>query len=177
MVTGAGGANAIVGIYNAPTKVIPADYDLEIAEIDENTLNEIVFAYGGDENVEDEAVLLLNKADLRKFANVRVDGKAVYKITKKGNEGTLAYADGGVAVDYIINSACTAHTTASTAVPTMVYGRLGAYEFPIFSDIEIEESSDFKFKQGIIAYRAEAFVGGNVAAYKGWMRIKKQIAG
>lgn len=178
IIAGAGTANTICGIYNAPTKVIPADYDLEVAAIDANTLNDIVFSYGGEEDVEEDAVLILNKADLKAFADVRGDNaKAVYKITKNGNTGTLGYAEGGVEVTYIINSACTALSTASTAVNTMVYGRLGAYELPIFSDIEIEESSEFKFKQGIIAYRAEAFVGGNVAAYKGWMRIKKQIAG
>ena len=137
-----------------------------------------MFSYGGEENVEDEAVLILNKADLKAFADVRGDNaKAVYKITKRGNTGTIGYAEGGVEVEYIINSACTALSTASTAVNTMLYGRLGDFEMPIFSDIEIEESRDFKFKQGMIAYRAEAYVGGSVAAYKGWMRIKKQIAG
>lgn len=178
IIAGAGTANTICGIYNAPTKVIPADYDLEVAAIDANTLNDIVFSYGGEEDVEEDAVLILNKADLKAFADVRGDNaKAVYKITKNGNTGTLGYAEGGVEVTYIINSACTALSTASTAVNTMVYGRLGAYELPVFSDIEIEESTDFKFKAGMIAYRAEAYVGGNVAAYKGWMRIKKQIAG
>ena len=177
IIVGAGSANTICGIYNAPAKVIPAGYDLDVAAIDASTLNAIVFAYGGEEDVEEDAVLVLNKADLKAFADVKADGKAVYKITKSGNTGTLGYAEGGVEVTYIINSACTALSTASTAVPTMVYGRLGAYELPVFSDIEIEESADFKFKAGMIAYRAEAYVGGNVAAYKGWMRIKKQIAG
>lgn len=178
IITGAGGANAIVGIYNAPTNVIPADYDLEIATIDANTLNDIVFSYGGEEDMEDGAVLVLNKVDLKAFADVRGDNaKAVYKITKKGNTGTIGYAEGGVEVEYIINGACTAHATASTAVPTMVYGRLNAFDMPIFSDITIEEDTSYKFKQGMIAYLAEAYVGGGVAAYKGWMRIKKQIAG
>ena len=79
IVTGAGGTNAIVGIYNAPTEVIPAGYDLEISEIDASTLNDIVFGYGGEENVEEDAVLVLNKADLKAFADVKADGKAVYK--------------------------------------------------------------------------------------------------
>ena len=177
IITGAGGANAIVGIYNAPTKVIPADYDLDIAEINADTLDDIVFSYGGDENVEEDGVLVLNKVDLKAFADVKVDGKKVYKITRKGNTGVISYADGGTEVEYIINGACTAHAKAENGAFTMVYGRTGDFEMPIFSDLTIEEDTSYKFKQGMIAYLAEAYVGGSVAAYKGWMRIKKQIAG
>lgn len=178
IIAGAGTADTITGIYNAPANVIPADYDLPLAGIDENTLNAIVFAYGGDEDVEDGAVLVLSKKDLQAFANLRnANLEPVYTVTKRGNSGTIKYAKNGTEVEYILNSACNSLSTATTAVPTMVYGRLGAYEMPIFSDIEIEESREYKFKQGIIAFRGEAYVGGNVAAYKGWMRIKKQIAG
>lgn len=33
--------------------------------------------------------------------------------------------------------------------------------------------AEYKFKQGQIAHRAEMYVGGNVAAYNGFVRIKK----
>ena len=176
IVAGAGTTNTLTGIYNAPAKVIPTSYDMEMTAIDEDTLNEIVFAYGGDEDVEGDAVLILSKADLRAFSNVKNgDKKRIYKITKNGNTGTIEYVDGGVAVDYIINSACNSLSAEqeSTAVYTMVYGRLGAYEMPIFSDIEILESTDYKFKEGMIAFKGSIFTGGNVAAYKGWLRVKK----
>ena len=179
MVIGAGTANTLTGIYNAPEKVIPADSDLEVSVIDENTLNDIVFAYGGDEDVEDEAVLVLSKKDLRAFSNVRFeDGRKAYKITKRGNTGTIEEADGGVSVEYIINSACKSLSSADTAIDsnTMVYGRTESYEFPIFSDLAIKEDGSYRFKQGNIAFRGVIFVGGNVAAYKGWMRIKKVAA-
>lgn len=176
IIAGAGTTNTLTGIYNAPTNVIPADSDLEVAEIDEDTLNDIVFAYGGDEDVEDGAVLVLSKADLRAFSNVKtMDTKRVYKIEKRGNTGTISYADGGVGVDYIINSACNSLSSDDTATGThtMVYGSPKAYEMPIFSDLEIKESTDYKFKEGNIAFRGVIFTGGNVGAYKGWMRIKK----
>ncbi|MGN1167210.1 MAG: phage major capsid protein [Lachnospiraceae bacterium] len=179
IIAGAGTTNTLTGIYNAPANVIPTDSDFEVSAIDEDTLNNIVFAYGGDEDVEDEAVLVLSKADLRAFSNVKNgDLKRVYKIEKRGNTGTISYADGGVGVDYIINSACNSLSAEATAAGkyTMVYGRPGAYELPIFSDLEIKEDSSYKFKEGNIAFRGVVFLGGNVGAYKGWMRIKKKAA-
>lgn len=175
LITGAGSTNTIQGIYNAPEKCCPAASDVTITAIDADTLNTIVFALGGDEDVQAGAVLTLNKKDLEAFAKVRVDGKAVYKITKTGNTGTLGYADGGVTVDYIINSACAALSADGTAAAanTMVYGALDTYEMPVFSDITIEESKDYKFKQGIIAYRGDVYIGGGVAAYKSFIRVKK----
>lgn len=179
IIAGAGATNTLTGVYNAPEKVIPKAYDKELGTIDADTLSDIVFAYGGDEDVEDSAVLVLSKSDLRAFANVkREDGKKVYKITKNGNVGTIEEADGGVAVDYIINSACNSLSSGTTEAGTytMVYGNPSAYEMPIFSDIEIKEDESYKFKEGLIAYRGSVFVGGNVAAYKGWLRIKKKTA-
>lgn len=179
IIAGAGTTNTLTGIYKAPANVIPVASDVEVAEIDENTLNDIVFGYGGDEDVEDEAVLILSKADLRAFANVKTtDTKRVYKIEKKGNTGTLSYADGGVGVDYIINSACNSLSSAGTAAGeyTMVYGRPKAYELPIFSDLVIKEDGSYKFKEGMIAFRGVIFTGGNTAAYKGFSRIKKVAA-
>lgn len=179
IIAGAGTTNTLAGIYKAPANVIPADSDLEVSVIDADTLNDIVFAYGGDEDVEDDAVLVLSKADLRAFSNVKgADDKRIYKIEKRGNTGTISYADGGVGVDYTINSACNSLSSAAVAADsyTMVYGRPKAYELPIFSDLEIKESADYKFKDGNIAFRGVIFVGGNTAAYKGWMRVKKVSA-
>lgn len=37
----------------------------------DDTLDEIIYSYGGDEEVEDVAVLILSKKDLKKFAKLR----------------------------------------------------------------------------------------------------------
>ena len=58
----------------------------------------------------------------------------------------------------------------------MEYVSLSSYELPFFSPLEIEESRDYKFKQGIIAYRGDVIVGGTVSKYKGFVRIKKKVA-
>lgn len=180
IVAGLGGANQIRGIFNAPTNVIPTESDLSISEIDETTLDKIVFGYGGSENVEGGAYLFLNKIDLAAFAAIRAtDGKKLYtiKIDENGNTGTIS-SDNSYAVRYIINSICPALSNSGTAADTycMAYGKPAAYEMPIFSPVTVEESRDFKFKSGQICYRGSVWVGGNVAAYKGFVRIKKVAA-
>lgn len=180
IVAGAGTAKTLTGIYHAPANVIPAESDKEIAAIDADTLTDIVFAYGGDEDVENEAVLILSKKDLQAFSRVRFeDGRKAYKITRHGNTGTIEETDGGSAVSYIINSACKSLSTADTAAGeyTMVYGNPNVYELPIFSDLEISEDGGIsKFKEGLICFKGVIFAGGNVGAYKGWMRVKKVSA-
>ena len=182
-IIGAGTTNTIKGIYNAATNVMPTSTgtaDIELADIDIDTLNTIVFAYGGDESVESEQVLILSKKDLEKFAKIKTnDDKFVYKVTRNGQTGTIAYANGGLEVPYIINSACgvlSAETTSNGAY-TLVYGSLSSYEMPIFSALEIEESRDYNFKKGMVAYRGDIIIGGTVSKYNGFVRVKKLTSG
>lgn len=172
---GDGSTGKFKGIFHNPTKaeeqVIDPATDIELAAIDDGTLDEIIYSYGGEEEVEDIAVLILNKKDLKAFAKLRdKQGRKVYTVVNHGNTGTI---DG---VPYIINSACKAITDAATAAGdyAMAYGPLGNYEMPIFSDIDARKSTDYKFKQGQIAYRADIFAGGAVAAYNGFVRAKKK---
>ena len=58
----------------------------------------------------------------------------------------------------------------------MVYGPLANYEVPIFSGVEVAKSTDYKFRDGIICYKASVFTGGNVIGYKGFLRVKKASA-
>lgn len=167
---GSGGTNALVGIFSAAATAIDSATDLSLATIDNNTLDEIVFSFGGDEEVEDAAVLILNKKDLKAFSRLRTtDGKKFHDIKTNGNTGTI---DG---IPFIINSACNALTDASTQAGDycMAYGPLSNYMLAIFSDLEIKRSEDYKFKQGMIAHRGSVFVGGNVVSKNGFLRIKK----
>jgi HK97 family phage major capsid protein len=178
IIVGPGGANALTGIFNAPANVIPADYDLEISKIDADTLDKIVLGYGGDEEVEGGGYLILNKKDLAAFAAVRsTTGEKLYKIKKNGNAGTIS-SDDSFEVPFIINSACAPLSSATTADDTfcMAYGMVHCYEMPLFSQVTVEESRDFKFKTGQIAYRGSVWAGGNVAMYKGFIRVKRVAA-
>lgn len=172
---GQGGAGKLYGIFYNPKDsnddIIDRNTDISISAIDKNTLDEIIYAYGGDEDVEDIATLILNKMDLKAFATLRLeDGKKAYTVVNHGNTGTI---DG---VPYIVNSACNAVSNSKTTAESycMAYGPLSNYELPVFSDMDIQRSTEFKFKQGQIAHRADIFAGGNVAAYNGFLRVKKK---
>lgn len=174
---GDGSEGHLKGVFKAPANVIPAETDITVSGIDETTLDKIVFSYGGDESVDGGAYLILNKQDLAAFAAVRAtDGKKLYNITldPTGNSGTIS-SDSSYAVPFIINSVCPPLSLATVPVDTycMAYGKPMAYELALFSPITVEESRDFKFKSGMLSFKGEAFVGGSVAAYKGFVRIKK----
>ncbi|MFY0163776.1 phage major capsid protein [Bacillus anthracis] len=167
---GTGATNRLVGIFSAAATAIDSETDLEISAIDASTLDEIIYSYGGDEDVEDAAVLILNKLDLKAFAKLRTsDGKKVYNVVSQGNSGTI---DG---VPFIINSACKAVSDAKTTAGqySMAYGPLSNYQLTIFSDMDVQRSTDFKFKQGMIAHRGSVFAGGNVISKNGFLRVKK----
>ncbi|MGO4219582.1 phage major capsid protein [Bacillus sp. YAF12_1] len=167
---GTGATNRLAGIFSAAATAIDSATDLEISAIDASTLDEIVYSYGGDEDVEDAAVLILNKLDLKAFAKLRTsDGKKVYNVVSQGNSGTI---DG---VPFIINSACKAVSDAKTTAGqyNMAYGPLSNYQLTIFSDMDVQRSTDFKFKQGMIAHRGSVFAGGNVISKNGFLRVKK----
>lgn len=172
IMVGAGTANTIVGIFSAKADAIDAATDKELAKIDNTTLDEIVFSYGGDEAVEGQCVLILSKADLKAFSSIRTtDGKPFYdiKIAGNGGSGTIN------TVPFIINSACGSITDSKTTEGTycMAYGNLQNYQLTVFSQLDIRRSDDFKFKSGMIAHRGSVFVGGNVVSYNGFLRIKK----
>ncbi|MED1850343.1 phage major capsid protein [Brevibacillus borstelensis] len=167
---GAGTTNTLTGIFSANATAIDAATDKSIAAIDENTLDEIVYSYGGDEDVEDAAVLILSKADLKAFVQLRsAQGNRIHKVETNGNTGTI---DG---IPFIINSACKPISSAGTLAGeyTMAYGSLSGYGLSIFSDIDVQRSLDFKFKSGQIAHRGSIYVGGNVIRKNGFLRIKK----
>lgn len=175
IVVGAGGANTIRGILNAEVAQIPANSDISIAGIDQDTLNAIVFGYGGDESTEGQATLILSKLDLAAFAAVKnFEGENYYQIKLNGATGTIT-SDKSFEIPFVLNSVCPVLSAAGTAATTacMAYGNLMNYEMPLFSGVTVEESRDFKFSTGQIAYRASVWIGGNVAAYKGFVKIRK----
>lgn len=166
ILVGAGTTNSLMGIFNST--IINVSTDLKISEITNTTLDDIIFSYGGDEDVEDAAVLILSKKDLKAFALLRgLNGEKLHKIVTNGNAGTID------TIPYIINSTCHDVASATTGQYCMAYGPLSNYELAIFSDVDITKSTDYKFKEGMICHRGVTFVGGNVAAHNGFLRVKK----
>ena len=173
---GDGSTSKLKGIFYNPTKaaerVIDPATDIDtISAIDDGTLDEIIYSFGGDEEVEGVATLILNKQDLKAFAKLRdKQGRKVYTIINRGQTGTI---DG---VPFVINSACAAisNSTTTEGAYVMAYGYLQNYELAIFSDIDVRRSDDYKFKNGQTAFRASMFAGGSVAAWNGFIRVKKK---
>lgn len=167
-ITGAGTNNTFIGITSKVegNVCVLTNDDLALDTIDQDTLNKIIFAYGGDEEVEQKGVLVLSKADLLAFSLVRNEiGDHAYKIDLANQTINT--------VPYVINSNLKSLGTASTDEYCMVYGIPQHYETAIFSPVEIRKSYDAKFKQGMICYKASVFAGGNTTSYRGFMRIKK----
>lgn len=174
---GPGTSNRITGIFasnydssNPKAGAIDPSTDIPLATIDEGTLDEIIYSYGGEEDVETGAALILNKADLKAFAKLRDgNGNRIHTISYNGNTGLI---DG---IPFIINSACGVLTSAGTAPDTycMAYGHLSNYGLAIFSEIDIQRSTDYKFRSGQVAHRGSVYVGGNVIKWNGFVRVKK----
>lgn len=173
ILVGDGDTNHLAGIFSAKADAINAETDISFSSITNTTLNDIIFSYGGDEEVEDQAVLILNKVDLKAFSQLRTaDGKPFHTIVSSGNTGTI---DG---IPYVINSACNAISASGTAANAycMAYGPLSNYKLVVFSDLDVRRSDDYKFKSGQIAHRGSVFAGGNVVTYNGFVRVKKAAA-
>lgn len=167
VLAGDGSTGHLVGIFDAThATAIETAKDISISAIDENTLDDLIFAYGGNEDLSD-GVLILSKADLRAFAKVRgtQDKKRVYNVDT--NAKTI---DG---IPYVINSAITPLATATAGAYVMAYGSLQSYKLVSFSAVELMKSYDYKFAQGQIAYKASGFFGGNVVSFNGFLRVKK----
>ena len=182
-IVGGTGTNSIYGIYNA----IDTNSDSMIqafnksSAIDDKTLREIVFAYGGDDNLFGGVgvVLILNKKDLIAFGDVRsaTTLQPVYEITPDGtNPNTGTIKDGGLIVKYVINADCAAFVDAEATengTPTMIVGDPENYKVGLFGDYEILVSEDYKFAEGMLAVRGEVSVAGNVIKGKGFVVVKK----
>ena len=172
ILVGAGGNNQIVGIFSDKAKAIDAATDYGISQITDTTLDEILFNYGGDEEVEDPAVLILSKLDLLAFTKVRTATKQkFYDIQLRGNGG---YING---IPFIINSACKTLSTADGAAEgdyCMAYGSLSNYQLTEFSPMEVKQSDDYRFRKGMTAFRGDCFFGGNVIRKNGFLRIVKK---
>jgi len=118
-------------------------------------------------------VLILSKVDLKAFSQLRTaNGEVFHVIVTHGNTGTI---DG---IPYIINSACKILSSITTTVGSycMAYGPISNYKLVNFSNLNVQRSTDFKFATGQIAHRGSIFVGGNVVAQNGFLRVKKVAA-
>ena len=165
VVVGDGEDGHFVGIMSDAVKPITvSDFDLGV--INENTLDELILNYGGEEDIESAMAILLNKQTLLAFSRVRgTDKRKVYNIN---------YANGTIdGVKFFTSGSVKGWDAAATGDPVFAYGDFNKYRVAVFSDIETARSTDYKFRQGITAFRGDVFMGGNIIAYKAFIRVFK----
>lgn len=137
------------------------------AKIDAQTLRSIVIkTTGNQDEVPGAGLLLLNKADLAKFADVRGtnEKKAVYEFKPDENDtNTGILSDGGIAVRYILVS--------SIPENTMYYGKGLGYRLNLYSNMRIEASTEAFFSTDEVAVKGVTSVGGNVQDKFAWSKI------
>lgn len=167
IIAGAGTTNTFKGITADSVEALEASDVVPVAEITDKTLDEILFSFGGDEEVLGTGVLILNKLDLKAFATLRnTDGTKTYNVDYKAKT-----IDG---IPYIINSHLPSLAKATAGQTSMLFGTPKGYEVDIFSPVEIMKSTDYKFKQGIVCYKASVFAGGNVKSYRSFVKVTKE---
>lgn len=137
-----------------------------LTSIDASTIREIALSYGGSEEVEGNAIALMNKATLVKLGAVRGtnDKKAVLEITPDANPNVGTIKDGGLAVRYVLNE--------NLEDDTIIYGQPTKFELDLFSNYEVKVSEDFKFDKGLLAIRGDVEVGGAIAFKDGFIVAK-----
>ena len=165
------GTNGFAGILssNANTlKVCPAAKDFTIDALDNKLLRKLQFSYGYADEVEAPETLFMNKNDIATLALVPGKNKE-FAYDFNSQSKTLDN------VPFCTPSAIAAYSAAKAAMCGF-YGDASTYTVAIFSPVEIQRSTDYKFKQGMVAYKASVFVGGAPTALCGLMRLKSKGA-
>lgn len=144
---------------------------------DENTLTDLILEYGGDESIVGDAVLFLNKKDLRAIGKIRgtQDKKKVYEIVPDGSNPNVGIIkDGGLAIKYCICSelaACTDTAQGSAAIPTMFYGNPQCLELDLFTDYKVKVSEEFAFTSLMDTILGSVSLGADVVAKNGFVAL------
>lgn len=148
-------------------KVLASDLlgTLTLTALDHTAVRKIALNYGGEEGVEGEAHLVLNKADLITLGDARGQNekKAVFEIIPDANPNTGVIKDGGLTTRYVIDK--------NMPVGTMLYGQLKNIELDLFSNYEIAVSEDFYFDKLMDAIRGDVELGADVVAKYGITKI------
>lgn len=152
------------GIKNALNKagdsIIKTD---TYSSIDVNTLDELYFAYGANSELGGVANLLLKKAALKAFGELRgTNEKArLFKITPSGNGNTGIIADGGVQIPYVL--------TPELADGDLIYGNPLHYLLGLFGGYEIRIDESVKAIERMHTILGDVALGGNVIEHEGFV--------
>lgn len=166
MVNGDGAASPkMFGILNAKNtdgnNIFSALAD--VTAINENTLNSLVFGYGGDEMIGGNARLLLTKKNLQAFGALRGtnEKQRLYKITRdpsNPNIGTIE--DGGLIIPYTLCSA--------VGDSKLAYGDPFNYMLALFGDYSIRVDDSVKAVERMSTILGDITLSGNLTVDRGF---------
>lgn len=167
-----GGNYRICGLFSERAAGLDVANDMTLSAIRDTTLDEIIYAYDGvGKDASSTPTLILSKYDLKSFSGVRTSTKAKFYDVRfsSADTGTIS------GVPFILSPDLPALMKADTAAGSYcaAFGNLKDYQLVSFSDLEIRRSDDFKFRQGLICFRASVHIGGNVTARNSFVRICK----
>lgn len=150
----------ILNAKNTDAEVMTQTIDVGTA-IDGDTLRNLVFGYGGDEEVAANARLILSKKSLDAFGRIKLktgDQRKLYEITQNGNTGTIK--EGGLTVPYVIAS--------RAGDQKLLYGDPVTYLLGLFGGYSIRTDESVKSVERMIAILGDVLVGGNLVSDKGF---------
>ena len=148
---------------------------LDVSAVDENLLTELMFAYGGDEELGGSCRLYLNKKDLLALGKLRGtnEKRRLFDIVPDAaNPNTGTIREGGTIVPYSISSKLTALSASekgSSAIQTMVYGDPMNYELGLFGPYTVRVDESVKAVERMLTILGDAMVGGNLIVDKGFV--------
>ncbi len=169
------GTPDMFGIKTAKdTQGNPLYKTVSMSAIEAGFLDDLVFAYGGDEEIGGNARLFLTKTDLAAIGKLRNgDDKRIYEIVPDpANANTGRIIDGGLIVPYTIGSALTSLSESSAGsadIPTMLYGDPMNYELGLFGDYSIRIDESVMAVERMHAILGDVFVGGNLIMKDGFV--------
>ncbi|MPM42220.1 hypothetical protein SDC9_88883 [bioreactor metagenome] len=143
--------------------------------VDADTLMNLYFAYGGDDELGGSAGLYLNKADLKAIGELRGtnEKRRLFDITPNdGNPNTGVIKDGGYIIPYTLSSGLTSlkNSVATTsAIQTMLFGNPLAYELALFGNFSIRVDESYKAGERLLTILGDVMVGGNLVVDKSFV--------
>lgn len=157
------GSPEVFGFINAKNTEGENIFDTStVAAIGPDALRNMVFGYGGDEEVSANARLVLTKANLAALGALKEasdSNKALYDISQTGNTGTIKA--GGLIVPYTIASAI--------GDAKLAYGDPMAYLLALFGSYTVRVDESVKSVERMIAILGDVLVGGNLTVDKGML--------
>lgn len=148
---------------------------LNVEEIGPDLLTDLMFAYGGDEELGGNCQLYLSKKDLQALGKLRGtnEKRRLFDIVPDAaNPNTGTIREGGTIVPYSISSKLTALSQATqgeAAIQTMVYGDPTNYELGLFGDYTVRVDESIKGVERMLTILGDAMVGGNLIVDKGFV--------